>query len=243
VDSWAEEYFVRILLQMALAHPSSNEPRTMCLRHMKVFGIGLPRTGTTSLHHACRALGLKSVHFPSDKTTENELRKGNYRLSVLNTADVLGDIPVPAVFPQLDRAWPGAKFILTTRDIESWISSEAQASFNHDPPRPGTVRDFYRAILYGVTDYNEERFRWVFEDHHRRVYSYFSGPRQRDLLVMDVTKGDGWEKLCDFLGCDVPEIPFPHRNRSGVDAGDGRTFFVRLREKLSIKSDAAGSKR
>jgi hypothetical protein len=194
----------------------------------------MPKTGTTSLHHACTALGLKSVHFACDRTTEKELREGNYRLSVLKTADVLSDIPVPAIFPQLDRAWPGAKFILTVRDIDSWISSEAGAAFNQHPPKPGTVRDFYRAMLYGMTTYNEDRFRWVFEDHHRRVFAHFSGPREKDLLVMDLTKGDGWEKLCGFLGFDVPETPFPHRNHARVDVGGRWKFLARLKKKLSV---------
>jgi hypothetical protein len=30
----------------------------------KVFGIGLSKTGTTSLHQAFLALGLRSLHYP-----------------------------------------------------------------------------------------------------------------------------------------------------------------------------------
>jgi hypothetical protein len=29
---------------------------------------------------------------------------------------------------------------------------------------------------------------------------------------MDVTKGEGWEQLCPFLGLDVPVEPFPKIN-------------------------------
>jgi hypothetical protein len=31
-------------------------------------------------------------------------------------------------------------------------------------------------------------------------------------------KGDGWEKLCRFLGRDIPEGPFPHANRTNENA-------------------------
>jgi len=31
---------------------------------------------------------------------------------------------------------------------------------------------------------------------------------------MDMTQGDGWEKLCPFLGNAIPETPFPCMNRS-----------------------------
>jgi hypothetical protein len=27
---------------------------------------------------------------------------------------------------------------------------------------------------------------------------------------MNITKGDGYEKLCPFLGVDIPETPFPN---------------------------------
>ena len=33
------------------------------------------------------------------------------------------------------------------------------------------------------------------------------------LLVFNVK--DGWEPLCQFLGVDVPNKPFPHRNING----------------------------
>ena len=42
--------------------------------------------------------------------------------------------------------------------------------------------------------------------------SYFAN-RPEDLLVLDVTAGDGWEPLCQFLGMPVPERPFPWENR------------------------------
>ena len=35
------------------------------------------------------------------------------------------------------------------------------------------------------------------------------------LLVMDIIAGDGWDKLCPFLGKPVPEAAFPHRNATG----------------------------
>jgi len=34
------------------------------------------------------------------------------------------------------------------------------------------------------------------------------------LLVMDVTRGDGWDLLCPFLGLPIPSEPFPHENRT-----------------------------
>lgn len=33
-----------------------------------------------------------------------------------------------------------------------------------------------------------------------------------DLLVIDICAGERWEKLCPYLGCEAPDISFPHAN-------------------------------
>lgn len=179
---------------------------------MKIIGIGLPKTGTTSLHHALRRLGYDSIHTPTDRRTAEQIRRGDYRLEVLERHDAISDIPIPAIFPQLDVAFPGSRFILTMRDEDSWIQSQKGAWFNARPPAPSTTRALYRGMLYGVIDFNEERFRWVYRDHLRRVSEHFSGERDDDLLTLDLAKGDGWERLCAFLGVPEPDEPFPRSN-------------------------------
>lgn len=182
---------------------------------MKIFGIGLPRSGTSSFHIAMKSLGFKSVHFPSDPTTFQEVKAGKYDLTVAKENESLCDIPVPAIFPQLDHEFAGSKFIYTLRPVDSWIKSHSKVGFNKSIPRRGSLREYYRAILYGVTEFNEARFRWVHADHHRRVTEYFA-QRQSDLLVLNITAGDGWEKLCPFLGVPTPDSPFPHRGATKV---------------------------
>jgi hypothetical protein len=44
------------------------------------------------------------------------------------------------------------------------------------------------------------------------VHDYFR-ERPDDLLVLNICAGEGWERLCPFLGQDVPGIPFPWANR------------------------------
>ena len=48
--------------------------------------------------------------------------------------------------------------------------------------------------------------------HHDGVMRYFEG--RNDLLVMNIVEGDGWNKLCGFLGRPLPDVPFPHKNRA-----------------------------
>ncbi len=184
----------------------------------KIIGIGLPKTGTSSLHHALEILGFRSVHFPHDPQTVAQVRAGDYALNVLAEADAISDVPIPVIFPQLDLAFPGSRFIQTDRDVDGWIESERRAPFNADRPALGSARDFYRAILYGVTDFNEDRFRLVHAQHLAMVESYFSGTRARDLLRMDITRGDGWDALCSFLNVPVPDVPFPRSNPAETSA-------------------------
>jgi hypothetical protein len=53
-----------------------------------------------------------------------------------------------------------------------------------------------------------ERHRYVVETHQRNVLWYFQD-RPSDLLMFDLCGGDGWEKLCSFLGKPIPDQPFP----------------------------------
>ena len=54
----------------------------------------------------------------------------------------------------------------------------------------------------------------------RRVELKILNPRiGKDLLVLDVSSGDAWDRLCNFLGQNAPHREFPHYNR-----GYGTTF-------------------
>jgi Sulfotransferase domain len=81
--------------------------------HAKVFGVGLSRTGTTSLHYALGFLGYRSIHFPPP----HQLRE------LLNFYDAAVDTPVACVFKELAEAYPDARFVLTVRDMDSWLAS------------------------------------------------------------------------------------------------------------------------
>lgn len=89
----------------------------------KVFGIGLSHTGTRSLDKALNILGIKSIHWPLDRKTYRELSNGIYKLSILEKYQAVTDITTVPVYPQLDKTYPGSKFILTIRDKKSWLES------------------------------------------------------------------------------------------------------------------------
>jgi hypothetical protein len=183
----------------------------------KVFGLGLSKTGTTSLAAALNSLGIKTIHFPHDEQTYRELTSGQYRLSILEEYDGAVDNPIAPYYAQLDKVYPGSKFILTVRDKDSWLrSSERHWRIKTEEKRRKGELDkfvqFNHAVVFGTIDFNPDRFSWVYDTHERNVRQYFAD-RPDDLLILDICGGNGWEKLCGFLSLEVPQIPFPYENR------------------------------
>jgi hypothetical protein len=65
--------------------------------------------------------------------------------------------------------------------------------------------------IYGRIDFDAETFLERYREHNQEVQDYFRG-RPRDLLVKGI--GSGWDGLCEFLDVPVPDVPYPHSNRS-----------------------------
>lgn len=202
--------------------------------NQKVFNIGLPKTGTSSLAKALEVLGIKCLHNPHH--LREEVMQGNFHF------DSSGDWQAICNFgehfyPQLDQAYLGSKFILTERDLESWLKSiEIQISRSDgmaprelirrrdllaNPRQFKRIYDDYRGVgyevrnghtridIFGCFRFHPERFSYVYDLHARNARDYFAN-RPDDFLVMNVVAGDGWEKLCAFLDCPLPDgIPFP----------------------------------
>jgi Sulfotransferase domain len=184
----------------------------------KVFGIGLSKTGTSSLDLALNELGIRSIHFPCDRTTYDELAAGNYQLSLLKQYQALTDIPVAPFYAQLDAAYPNSKFILTVRDVESWLDSvrkhwEFMWRWAENDRSFCEFIMFITACVYGVHRFQRDRFNYVYHRHLHEVRDYFR-TRSNQLLILDICAGDGWEKLCPFLSVPIPNRPFPYANRS-----------------------------
>jgi hypothetical protein len=171
----------------------------------KIFGIGLPRTGTRSLAAALEKLGYRTAHY---LTVPNWLY-ADFETDVLTNWDALTDTPAPIYFPEFDKRYPGSKFILSTRDSESWLKSikKHQAEPLTDSERDNQRR-VYRLLTYGMCQFSVERYRYVKESHEMNVAWYFR-VRQSDLLTIDICGGEGWNKLCAFLGKPIPQESFP----------------------------------
>jgi hypothetical protein len=167
----------------------------------KIFGIGLHRTGTSSLGLALQQLGYRT-HANADARSRTEARRMAW--NVCSKYDALQDVPWPVLYRWLDDEYPNSKFILTVRPEEDWIDSVCRTFGGKDIEAHAWIYD-------GVADPLEdpEHYLKTYRQHNQEVLDYFGERRGDDLLVMDVTKGDRWEKLCPFLGDPVPWLPFP----------------------------------
>ena len=182
----------------------------------KVFCLGLSKTGTSSLSEALNLLGIKTMHYPHDEQTYQALRSGNYRLPILEEFQGLADIPVAPYYAQFDACYPDSKFILTLREKESWLRScemhwQLMGDWLENFPDFKSMQEFVSASTYGTVGFSRERFSFVYDLHVRNVSEYFKA-RSNDFLLLDICGGEGWEKLCSFLGVAVPDLPFPHAN-------------------------------
>jgi hypothetical protein len=174
----------------------------------KVFGIGFHKTATTSLAQALTHLGYR-VTGPNAVTDPNIAEVAEQTVyEIANYYDAFQDNPWPLFYRQLDRAFPGSKFILTIRPTEAWLRSIVNHARDISTPM--------RTWIYGVGNPKGHEAVYVarYERHNREVMEYFR-ERPHDLLVMDITASDGWEKLCPFLGEQIPPVAFPHANTGG----------------------------
>jgi Sulfotransferase domain len=176
---------------------------------IRVFGLGLSRTGTTSLTEALNLLGFRARHYPSlhyflgcqISLKERELQE----------YDALTDISVIPFYKQLDKRFPGAKFILTERSVDEWLDSCKRFHRFKPEYKPSREDRDVRRAVYGTVIFNREKFRAAYVRHRNDVLAHFA-ERPNDLLLMDITAGQRWETLCPFLDRSEPDAQFPRLN-------------------------------
>jgi hypothetical protein len=208
---------------------------------MRVIGAGFGRTGTTSLKAALGELGL-GPSYGLGEVFRNPEHVGFWEAArrgeevdwegFLAGYGVAVDWPACSFYEELVEAFPGAPVILTVRDPAEWYESmrstihglrrlttgplPVRAAFAlaelFVPGLTGTVRLADRIVWEGTFGGRFEDRAYamrVFERHNEAVRRRV--PPER-LLVFDVR--EGWAPLCDFLGVEVPEKPFPRLNEA-----------------------------
>jgi len=201
---------------------------------VKVIGAGFGRTGTLSMRAALERLGYGPCYHMVellDHPEHGPLWTAALRGEAIDWEDVFGryesttDWPACTFWRELADRYPDAKLVLTVRDPERWWhsidSTLFAASRAGQLPSMHAVAEIGQLVMgatfEGRTTDREHVIR-RFEEHNERERRGI--PPER-LLVFEVS--EGWGPLCDFLGAEVPDEPFPHLN-------EGANFRAMIRD-------------
>ena len=201
----------------------------------KVFGIGMGKTGTTSLEQAFIELGYRVGPQPKFEGHFDAWAAGDYHslLADIERYEAFQDVPfcLPGTYRILFEHFPDAKFVLTVRDSpQEWYDSmcryhsrlfgrEGKLPTESDLQAatyvsPGWV--FRTSQVYGPPSgepYDRATLIGVYERHLGETQAFFAN-RPEALLVLNVAESDAYPRLASFLGLPVVARPFPHLNKS-----------------------------
>ena len=168
----------------------------------KIFGIGLSRTGTTSLTHALKKIGINIIHYPN-KTKLFDPK-----------SDGACDIPAAVHYKKLDVNFPNSKFIYTIRDKDEWLISIEKYLEHKKNRKMGTWELQNRITIYGQIEFDKAVFASKYDQHDEDIRTYFKN-REQDLLILNLVGGDNLDKLFSFIEVsnNTKTNKFPHINK------------------------------
>jgi hypothetical protein len=181
-------------------------------RAMKIFGIGVARTGTTTLAKALEILGYKSVHVECNVM---EISDDTFSINkdIIDNNEAIVGTPLSPCYKKLAKENPDSLFILTIRDSESWLNS-CSLSFTEklsmDENHQALHRWLYKSILFDRNKFISGYISYVVEVCH-----FFDAMKNR-LLLYNICSVGKWDPLCEFLGKNKPDCPLPHESKRGA---------------------------
>jgi len=175
----------------------------------KVFGIGLSKSGTTSLGVMLEGLGYSVCQEnlgDYEKMTKDELVR---RMDdAASRYEGFQDSPWCRFYQRYSELYPASQFILTLRPIEKWMNSMSNFGGKDIPIWEHT---------YGLRSFkgNEHAFRELYQGHTTEAINYFVGSPGR-LLVLDIeANAETLARSVEaFLGLKPTRLSFPKANTS-----------------------------
>lgn len=200
----------------------------------KVFIIGLPRTGTTSVCAAMLELGFKVAHTAYTDRSFVE-------------AQVIADTPIFCDYQHLDKAYPDAKFIYLTRTMDKWLPSIQQLLVRmhtnlvrDDGGFNPIIKRCYQEIFapYSLENiHNIEFLAHCYQQHERQVQVYFQG-RENDFLSIDISLNQSYAELLCFL--DIKNKDTKGLSFKKLNVGGKVTAWKDIKNKLKVDSTNKG---
>lgn len=191
---------------------------------LEIIGAGFGRTGTYSLKAALERLGFGPCHHMSEVIDNpeqiglwSEVAAGRPDFdSIFEGFRSAVDFPVSAYWQDVLAVTPGAKVILSDRDPDDWYGSFSQTILPlilDTAAWPDNRRAWFKMIddvivvkaLGGRTDRDGILAAY-------RANAEAARALQAEGRALIFRSSDGWAPLCDFLGVEVPDEPYPKTN-------------------------------
>jgi hypothetical protein len=217
---------------------------------LKVIGAGFGRTGTHTLKHALEMVGfgpcyhmvelMQHPHYVPAWQAAAEGERVDWD-AIFSNYPATVDWPALYFWRELSAHYPDAKVLLSVRDPESWYESFYKTIYTALTSPPPNNLPFPPRQIMGQKLILEKTFAGRFDDrsHAIAVYQRHNEEVQRTipphrLLVYEMSAG--WEPLCNFLQCPIPQEPFPKTNSV-------EEFQARLAAQRAAAAQAAGTDR
>lgn len=200
----------------------------------KIFIIGLPRTGTTSVCNAMLELGFNVAHTA-------------YTDRAFCEAQVIADTPIFCDYQHLDKAYPNAKFIYLARTMEKWLPSiqqlllrmhsnltRADGGFNP------IIKRCYQQIFTPYSLKNINNFDFLsqcYQRHQQQVLLHFA-ERDNDFLSIDISENTSYDQLLKFL--NLPPKELPRLGFKKLNVGGKVTAWKDIKSTLKVDSTNKG---
>ena len=180
---------------------------------MKVLGVGLQKTGTTTLGVCLREFGFRHQSYSVRAAQMYAHGSLSDLLLWADRFESFDDVPWALMYREFDQRYPGSRFILTRRRSEAlWFDSLAK-HMHRMGPKSATLE--MNEAIYGRPDPQNDRdvAIGVYQAHLQSVRDYFRD-RPGDMIELCWEAGDGWRELAEFLERPAPHCRFPHANRA-----------------------------
>ena len=209
----------------------------------RIFCISMQRSGTTSVGNFFSSFGYpvatNSIAWKNkwSKYWYNGDYNSIFSSKEFNSYQVFEDDPwwLPEFYKVLYHKFPNSKFILLTRDSESWFNS--MLSHSNGKTLGNTKlhckiyrreKDFYSKMDSGSIinltideidnhlklDGYKEHYKDIYQIRNREIINFFKENDSSRLIHCDLQDQNKWNKIGKFFGINVPDGFKMHSNKS-----------------------------
>lgn len=190
---------------------------------LEVIAAGLGRNATFSMKFALEHLGFGPCHHMSEVFADGRRQvplwiaagQGNPHWdAIFEGFRSSSDYPSASYWRELADYYPDAKVVLTTREPDSWFDSVSETIFAprmQDSLKGTPVEVMMNGVIFDHFDGGDITDRAFMTDWYVKRNQQVVDALPPERLLQFHPKM-GWQPLCDFLGVDVPDVPFPRVN-------------------------------